>query len=78
MTKITHRLFPVSWIDDDGIQLNTVWTHNPSGDEYWVGEAIYVTAIHPDDLPKSDLNQRIAEAETKLLQLKKELENAEI
>ena len=79
MTKdevlIEHTLYPVSFIADDGRQINTVWTHNPSGDEYWVGDPLYVTAIHPDNLPKSALKDRIAETENRLAQLKEELEN---
>tara|TARA_R110001632_G_C11231940_1_gene406728 strand:+ start:433 stop:669 length:237 start_codon:yes stop_codon:yes gene_type:complete len=56
MNTEKHIMYPVSYVDDDGIQQNTLYSFNPSRvapEKYWVGEAITITTSHPDDMADS-------------------------
>ena len=48
MTK--HKIWPVSYVNDEGQQINTTYTFDPSrlDKDYWVGEAVTVEVEHPD------------------------------
>ncbi len=65
----THTLYPVSYLADDGSQINTVWAFEPIGEDIHIGESFEVTLEHPvlgDDAKA----KTIAELEKKLAALK--------
>jgi len=63
---VRHKLWPVSYIDDNGVQVDTVWNFKPSGDEFHVGEACFFELIHPKDLPQEERAAKIARIESEL------------
>ena len=77
MKVVKKQLWPVSWIDDDGDQCDSVWTHDPSrgsgGDEFWVGETFFVETLHPMKLDDTAKKARIESLEAELNMLKGEL-----
>ena len=68
--KLTHTVYPISYVNDEGIQRNAVWNHMPIGDQYWVGEPIEITVEHPDALGEEYRKAEIAELEKRLESLK--------
>ena len=50
--QVTHTLWPVSYIDDDGVQQDILYTFDPSrvAPDYIVGPSIQVVATHPDGM----------------------------
>jgi hypothetical protein len=52
MKKVTHILYPVSYVDDAGKQRDTLWSFDPSElkEGYWVGEPIEVVVDHPAEM----------------------------
>ena len=46
---VKHKLWPVSYIDDEGKQVDALYSFNPSrvDKSYWIGEAFTVETLHP-------------------------------
>ena len=45
---VKHKLWPVSYVDDEGNQQDSVYTFAPRACEnYWIGEASTVETLHP-------------------------------
>ena len=63
---VKHELWPVSYIDDSGKQVDTVWTFEPGGSEFHVGEVFYVETLHPIDLLPEAKASKIARMEAAL------------
>ena len=52
MKTITHKLWPISYVSNEGKQVDTLYSFNP-GDicpEYYVGDAIEVEVQHPAEM----------------------------
>ena len=62
MKTITHRLWPVSYINDEGQQVDQLYTFNPAkvAPEYWVGEPISVAALHAEGMAEQHKAEKIA------------------
>jgi hypothetical protein len=71
MKTITHKLWPVSYIDDDGKQVDALYIFNPSrvNDIYWVGEPIDIEAQHTDEMVELTKAQKVAALKAKLAKL---------
>ena len=68
--KKTHTLYPVSYVNDDGEQINTLYTFYPSAsNDYWVGDPIEVEAEHPSDMADDARIAKILELREKLSKL---------
>ena len=48
MGSKTHKLYPVSYVDDEGNQVDTLYTFKPGSEDIWVGEPIIIDTNHPD------------------------------
>ena len=68
MKKI-HTLYPVSYVNDDGEQVNTLYTFHPSGAEYWIGDTIEIEVEHPSDMADDARIAKILELREKLSKL---------
>ena len=70
MNTVTHKLYPISYIDNNGTQINTIYKFNPSHDSScWVGKPIEIELEHPDLGPEAKAK--------KIAQLKQDLANLE-
>ena len=69
--KKTHTLYPVSYVNDDGEQINTIYLFSPIGvlNDYWVGEPIEFEAEHPSDMADDARIAKILELREKLSKL---------
>ena len=68
----THTLWPVSYVDDDGIQQNCLYSFDPSRvapEKYWVGDAITLIAEHPSNMSENHRAAKILEMREKLAAL---------
>ena len=74
---IKKQLWPVSWIDDEGVQCDSVWTHDPSrgsgGEEFWVGETFFVETLHPAEMSDKWKADKIAALKAEIEKLKGEV-----
>lgn len=70
MKVIKHTLYPISYIADDGTQVDTCWGHKPIGGEFWVGESFVVELLHPETMGEEARQAKIAELEAELEALK--------
>ena len=70
MKTVTHTVYPVSYISDDGTQRDTLWGHRPVGDEYFVGEPMQVSAEHPETMGEDKRAAEIAALEKRIAQLR--------
>jgi hypothetical protein len=70
---ITKKVWPVSWVSDDGKQMNSIWDMCP-GDKYWVGEPVELTFDYPDDLAAKVRAAKILELQAKLAALQEVVE----
>ena len=45
---VKHKLWPVSYINDEGKQVDTLYSFDPSrvDDTYWVGESFIIETLH--------------------------------
>lgn len=51
MKTVTHTLYPVSYLANDGTQVDTVYTWSPSrtvGDDWFIGEPITMSMQHAE------------------------------
>ena len=67
--KKTHKLWPVSYVNDDGEQVNTLYVFHPSGADYWVGDPIELEVEHPSDMADDARIAKILELREKLSKL---------
>jgi len=67
--KKTHTLYPVSYVDDDGEQVNTLYVFRPSSSDYWIGEPIELEVEHPSDMADDARIAKILELREKLSKL---------
>ena len=76
LKRVTHSMYPVSWLDSKDNQLDGLFTGDPTayGDNtYWVGKPIEVTVEHPTEVPDENKNAQIAKLEAELAVLKGEV-----
>ena len=69
MKKVTHKLWPVSYLDSNGNQQNDVWGFKPYGEQYSVGNPFTVEIEHPE-LTEAARMAAIAELEKQLDKLR--------
>ena len=71
MKTVTHKLWPVSYINDDGSQVDSLYTFNPKrvDPSYIVGEPINLGAQHPDDMLETHKAGKVADLKAKLAKL---------
>jgi hypothetical protein len=73
MKTVTHTLYPISYLDNDGEQVDTVYTWNPgrtvSNQGWFIGEPITIT-MHHNELGAAARAEKIAALEAELAQLK--------
>ena len=69
--KKTHTLYPVSYVNDDGEQVDTLYYFDPSDvmPGYWVGEPIEYVVEHPSDMEDDARIAKILELREKLSKL---------
>ena len=65
-----HTLYPISYIAEDGTQIDTCWGHKPIGGEFWVGEQFVVELLHPETLGEEAMQAKIKALEAELEALK--------
>ena len=70
--QVTHTLYPVSYINDDGTQRDTLYTFKPTGKDYSVGLPIEVVTEHPATMSEEHHQATIDNLERKLAKLKGE------
>ena len=72
---VEHKLWPVSYIDDHGKQVNTLYSFDPSQvADHWVGEAIIVVADHIQDMPDIKKDEKIARLKAEIAKLENDNE----
>jgi len=69
MKQIQHTLYPVSYIDDEGNQQDTLWSWTPAGDSYWVGEQVTITVDHVDGMGDDARLAKIADLKAQVERL---------
>ena len=73
MKTVTHLLYPISYLDNSGEQVDTVYTWNPcrtaSIEGWFIGEPITVSMQHKELGPEA-MAAKIAALEAELAQLK--------
>ena len=67
--KKTHTLYPVSYVNDDGEQVNTLYNFHPSSSDYWIGDPIELEIEHPSDMADDARIAKILELREKLSKL---------
>ena len=70
--KVTHTLYPVSYINEDGSQRDTLYNFKPIGKDYSVGLPIEVVTEHPATMSDEHHQAAIENLERKLAALKGE------
>ena len=70
--QVTHTLYPVSYINDDGEQRDTVYNFKPIGKDYVVGLPIELVTEHPATMSDEHQQATIDSLERKLAILKGE------
>ena len=70
MNTVTHKIYPVSYIDNEGKQTNAIYTFDPSrvDESYWVGDVIELECVHPNMGPAAKA-EKIAELKRNLAAL---------
>ena len=76
MKTITHQLWPVSYINDEGKQIDQLYTFDPQrvDKSYWVGEPINVVAHHVEGMTDTHKAEKIASLKAQIDKL--EADNA--
>ena len=74
MKTVTHKLWPVSYLNDDGKQVDSLYTFDPSNvdSSYSVGEPVHLATIHVEGMAAESRLAKIAELEEKLDRLKED------
>jgi hypothetical protein len=73
MKTVTHLLYPISYLDNSGEQVDTVYTWNPgrtvSSQGWFIGEPITVSMQHKELGPEA-MAAKIAALEAELAELR--------
>lgn len=71
MKTVMHKLYPVSYIDNEGNQQDSLYTFNPLrvDKSYWVGEPINVEAQHTEAMTDTQKEEKIADLKAQLAAL---------
>ena len=70
--QVTHTLYPVSYINEDGKQRDTLYNFKPIGKDYVVGLPIEMVTEHPATMSDEHHQATIEHLERKLAILKGE------
>ena len=72
---VQHRLWPVSYINDDGQQVDSLYCFDPSGvnKEYWVGESFIVETLHTIKMDDTAKQEKLAKLKAQIAKLEGEL-----
>ena len=73
---VEHKMWPVSYINDQGKQVDALYTFDPSRVDamYWVGEPIIVVADHIQDMPDIKKDEKIARLKAEIAKLENDNE----
>ena len=68
---VKHKLWPVSYINDEGKQVDTLYCFNPAEvcPDYVVGEAFIVETLHPINMESDYKQAKIAALKEKIAKL---------
>jgi len=67
---VKHQLWPVSYVNDDGEQVDAIYTFNPrAAGGYFVGEAFFVETLHPTDMSETHRQAKIDEMKAQIAKL---------
>ncbi len=68
---VKHKVWPVSYIDDEGKQVDALYSFNPSrvDKSYWVGEAFTVETLHPAKMDDTARLEKIAKLKSQIERL---------
>ena len=68
---VKHKLWPVSYIDDEGKQVDTLYSFDPSRVDktYWVGEPFFVETLHTKAMNDNYRLNKIAALKEKIAKL---------
>ena len=71
MQTVTHKMWPVSYIDDQGKQQNQLYTFDPIkvDPSYWVGEPINIVAHHTDGMTDTHKAEKIESLRAQIAKL---------
>ena len=71
MQIVIHDLWPVSYIDDQGRQINSLYTFDPSrvDETYWVGQPLQIAVGHIADMEPDAKAKKIAALKATLKEL---------
>ena len=72
---VKHKLWPVSYINDDGEQVDALYSFNPSKVDktYWVGEAFFVETLHTIKVDDTAKQEKLAKLKAQIAKLEGEL-----
>ena len=68
---VKHKLWPVSYIDEEGKQVDTLYSFNPGrvDNTYWLGEAFTVETLHPIKMDDTARLEKIAKLKAQIAKL---------
>ena len=68
---VKHKLWPVSYIDDDGKQVDTLYSFDPSRVDktYFVNEPFFVETLHPAKMDDTARLEKIAKLKAQIAKL---------
>ena len=69
MKTVTHKLWPVSYVDDNGKQVDTVWAFKAHGEGNFSGDPFEVDTQHPEGLTESWHEEKIAKLKKEIRKL---------
>ena len=72
---VKHKLWPVSYINDEGKQVDALYQFNPSKLDKtdWVGEAFFVETLHTAKMDDTAKLEKIAALKARIAKLEGEL-----
>ena len=68
---VTHKLWPVSYINDEGGQVDTLYSFDPSRVDktYWVGEAFTIEVMHTASMDDNSRQAKIDDLKAQIAKL---------
>lgn len=71
MKTITHKMWPVSYINDEGKQIDQLYTFDPkrADKSYWVGKPIDIKAQHTAAMTDTHKIEKIAKLKAEIAKL---------
>ena len=70
--QVTHTLWPVTYVNEDGEQRESIYNFKPVGKDYVIGSPVEVIVQHPENVGAEHRQEAIERLERKLAVLKGE------